>query len=91
MLLQSHRRAPDGSVIIDLLPALPKAWSTGSVQGLRARDGFAVDLAWADGRLTQAILRSDLGRPAEVRLGSSHRRVTIPAGQTLTLGPADLQ
>lgn len=91
MLLQSHRRAPDGTVIIDLLPALPKAWPTGSVQGLRARDGFAVDLAWADGRLTQAILRSDLGRPAEVRLGSSHRRVTIPAGQTLTLGPADLQ
>ena len=62
MLVQSHRRDAGGRFIIDLLPALPKAWSSGSVAGLRARGGFIVDLKW-DGGKPRAIR---LTHPAQV-------------------------
>lgn len=85
MLLQSHQRAPDGTVIIDLLPALPKAWPTGSVTGLCARDGFEVDLAWQDGALTRATLRSRLGRPAVVRCAGREFALATKPGATCIL------
>ncbi len=85
MLLQSHQRTPDGTVIIDVLPALPKAWPTGSVTGLRARGSFIVDLTWADGRLRQASITGQPGASALVTIAGTRRTITIPSTGRLTL------
>jgi alpha-L-fucosidase 2 len=61
------RSSSDGEATIELLPALPKAWATGSVRGLCARGGFEVDCSWRDGRLTEATIRSKRGGTCKVR------------------------
>ena len=61
MLLQSH----DGAV--HLLPALPDAWATGSVQGLVARGGFVVDMNWNGVQLDKAKIHSRLGGNLRLR------------------------
>lgn len=48
MLIQSQNGE------IHLLPALPKAWATGSVTGLRARGDVTIDLEWKESSLQQA-------------------------------------
>jgi alpha-L-fucosidase 2 len=69
MLLQSHIRDAEGNYVLHLLPALPKAWPTGSAKGLRARGDYEVDLAWKDGRLTSFSIRSNTQKTCRVMLG----------------------
>ncbi|HWA28028.1 MAG TPA: glycoside hydrolase family 95 protein, partial [Lacunisphaera sp.] len=78
-------QTPEPKVLLDLLPALPKAWPAGSVTGLRARDGFEVDLAWQEGALTRATIRSTLGRPARVRYAGQDFNLQLAKGQSVVL------
>ncbi|MBI5396022.1 MAG: glycoside hydrolase family 95 protein, partial [Verrucomicrobia bacterium] len=85
MLLQSHVRDADGRPLVHLLPALPSTWPTGSVKGLRARGGFEVDLAWKDGKLGDATVRSVGGSECKVRLGEKVAPLKLKPGATVRL------
>jgi alpha-L-fucosidase 2 len=54
---------------IRLLPALPSAWPTGRVTGLRARGGFEIDMSWKEGAVERVTVRSLLGRTLRLRRG----------------------
>ena len=83
MLLQSQ----DGG--INLLPALPKEWPAGNVDGLRARGGFEVDIAWREGKLTQAVIHPGFALSCRVTSGAKTVEIAFPNGAPVTLD-ADL-
>jgi alpha-L-fucosidase 2 len=63
LLVQSHQGE------IQLLPALPDAWNSGYIKGLRGRGGFGIDLAWENGELTHAEIRSSMTRTCRIQVG----------------------
>jgi alpha-L-fucosidase 2 len=79
MLLQSHAGE------IELLPALPQSWPSGSVKGLKARGGFTVDIAWNAGRLTSATIHSTGGTTAKVRHSGQLIPVSVRPGKSQTI------
>ncbi|BCM93505.1 hypothetical protein IAD21_05396 [Abditibacteriota bacterium] len=91
MLLQSQDMYVDPATplvdryIIDLLPALPSQWATGSIHGLRARGGFEVNLDWKQGKLTSATIRSVGGTATKVRYGDKTLDLQLKSGQSVRL------
>jgi len=85
MLLQS-----DGG-IIELLPALPEAWGTGFVEGLRARGGLEVDIKWDNHVLTEVALRSKTGKACVIRYGEKTVKVRMGRGEKRVLSLKDVK
>jgi alpha-L-fucosidase 2 len=51
MLVQSDPES------IQTLPALPSAWPSGHIKGVRTRTGQTVDLHWKDGKVKRMKVR----------------------------------
>lgn len=81
MLLQSQGGR------IRLLPALPDAWKSGSVTGLKARGNFEIDMKWHNGRLQWSRIKSILGNNCTLEYNDIKRNITLGENQTLLLGP----
>jgi alpha-L-fucosidase 2 len=81
MLLQSQAGE------IHLLPALPKAWPSGSVSGLKARGNVTVDISWEAGKMKSATLVSATATKATVRFNGHAQAVSLAPGRPVRLGP----
>ncbi len=79
MLMQSHMG------FIHLLPALPDAWSEGNISGICAKGGFDVDIAWNEGKLTQATIKSKNGGKCSLRYGDSTLNFGTKKGRSYTV------
>ena len=83
MLVQSHAGA------IHLLPALPHAWPSGKVTGLRLRGGFELEnMEWQNCRLLRATLRSTLGGVCRLRTRAAVAITDSATGNTVAAAPA---
>ncbi len=77
MLLQSNTGE------IQLLPALPDEWKSGSVKGLCAHGAIEVNIQWLDGKLKNAVLTGKAAEKCKIRYKDKLVDVTFKAGQSL--------
>ncbi|MCP3927610.1 MAG: glycoside hydrolase family 95 protein [Bacteroidetes bacterium] len=73
MLIQSHEENT-----IRLLPALPDAWKTGHVKGLKARGAYEVDMEWKDDVLENAKIYGTKGAKGILKYGDKTTDFEIP-------------
>lgn len=71
-ILQS--RWTDQGAELELLPALPTQWASGSVKGLRGRGGVSVDMRWVHGAITSMTIHAH---------GNAKLQLLAPIGQSL--------
>jgi alpha-L-fucosidase 2 len=79
MLMQSH------TGVIDLLPALPAAWPTGEVKGLKARGAVELDLRWEQGKAVSATIRPDFSGEYQLRVPEGQKIESISNGSSVPL------
>ncbi len=85
MLMQSH-----GDEIL-LLPALPRAWPSGAVRGLRARGARRVELTWRAGAVEHVLVSADVAGSVTVRAGARRITARLGAGEVLRLRGPELR
>ena len=68
MLMQSHEG------FIRVLPALPDAWQTGEIRGIKTRGNFELNMKWENGQFKEAELTS---------LAGEHCQIVFPTAVTI--------
>ncbi len=77
--------------ILHILPALPDAWPSGKIQGLKARGGFIVDLEWEASKLKELKVHSLQGKPLRVyNDGKLSPTIITAKGEEIVLDETDI-
>ena len=79
MLAQSNEER------IVLLPALPSAWKTGSVRGMRLVGNLELAMTWKDGRITGAVFQADSDVDIVVKYRDAVERLQLKKGESKEL------
>lgn len=79
MLIQSNARR------VILLPACPKAWNTGSLQGVKVVGNALFDIAWKDGTITSCRIHAAFDWEKEIHYNGQKVHVALKAGESFTL------
>lgn len=79
MLMQSSESE------IRLLPALPDAWASGSVEGICARGGFVVSIEWKDKQPERVRVRSRAGGKTTLVHGGKRKEIVLAPGEELAM------
>lgn len=66
---------------IELLPALPTAWKTGSFKGLKVQGGGEVSAKWAEGKMTEAGLKAVVPGTFRIKLPAESSNMSIKMNQ----------
>lgn len=74
-----------------LLPALPDAWNSGSVKGLRIRGNATVDLSWKEGVLERCQIHAGSDLDTRIRYGEHSRPLRIRAGESAVYTAEDFR
>nr|WP_319999752.1 glycoside hydrolase family 95 protein [uncultured Draconibacterium sp.] len=78
MLMQSHKKR------IDLLPALPDAWETGSVRGICTRGGYEIAMDWSDGKLNSVTVLAKAGGSTKLVCQGKEKEIDLAKGESVT-------
>lgn len=81
MLLQSY------DDVITILPALPSAWISGNVRGLKAQGDYTVDEDWENGLATRVAVTNNKSedRNVDIRVAGEVKNYRINGGETLVI------
>jgi len=86
MFVQSRIRYKNGApfVTLDLLPALPQNWSSGSIKGVRAKGGLELDFDWQDEKITSLVIRNKSASAVTILLrGAGEEKELVLTGDTV--------
>jgi len=70
---------------IELLPALPKEWASGSIKGALSRGNFKIDLKWQEGIPEKIKVVSLSGNETKIVFKDKEWKVNIPKGDSIIL------
>lgn len=82
MLVQSNNCPENTDYRVVILPAVPKAWKTGELCGMRIRGGASVHIKWEEGELTFCEICAEYDYHGTVEYCGVTKEIEIPAGQS---------
>jgi alpha-L-fucosidase 2 len=77
MLVQSHEEG-----IIYILPALPKEWESGSVNGIKTRGNFELALDWHNGKLISVTITAPMGGKTSLVYKGKTKMLNLKLGES---------